>query len=271
MSWMDSWSRPNKSSATPPPLYLTDPNAKYCTSCGRIISDRKSHHKTSSKSANGSDGTPSHTQVIKYCSDGCRKRRINPLDKRIDKTILALLEGEEGSGIEKITAKPHSKGGKAKTKKGDSRFQIGTNEIEDIVFDRSGDAARKTEDADDDDADSDGGVVAEVEPEVDEVDPYAVQDKAAMDSTGNKPNPTGPGSAEKREAGQKKADEREAVRRAARRAVVFGFPVEAEMPKDSQQGAEVAKRKCEAVMNGQVVEPSYAKGNWSIRWREQND
>jgi hypothetical protein len=29
------------------------------------------------------------------------------------------------------------------------------------------------------------------------------------------------------------------------------------------------KRKCEAVMKGAVVEASFAKGEWGIRWREK--
>jgi hypothetical protein len=45
------------------------------------------------------------------------------------------------------------------------------------------------------------------------------------------------------------------VRSAARRGVVFGFLV--------GEGSE-ERRKCEAVMNGIVVEPSFAKGDWSI-------
>merc|ERR1712093_536394 len=41
MSWMDSWSRPKKHSATPPPLYLTvGSSVPYCHSCGRVISER---------------------------------------------------------------------------------------------------------------------------------------------------------------------------------------------------------------------------------------
>lgn len=31
---------------------------------------------------------------------------------------------------------------------------------------------------------------------------------------------------------------------------------------------EGERRKCEAVMNGKAVEPSFAKGSWIIRWRE---
>jgi len=42
MSWMDSWSRPKKHAATPPPLYLTagEDTVLYCHSCGRVISRR---------------------------------------------------------------------------------------------------------------------------------------------------------------------------------------------------------------------------------------
>lgn len=74
----------------------------------------------------------------------------------------------------------------------------------------------------------------------------------------------------KRREGQKKAEEREMVRCAARRAVVFGLQRQGANdggagPKKDDGG----KRLCEALMNGAVVEPSYAKGNWSIRWREE--
>lgn len=85
--------------------------------------------------------------------------------------------------------------------------------------------------------------------------------------------------------GQKQAEEREMVRRAARRAVVFGFVVEEPpevVPHQVSKGSkhkksarweedvvkEPTRRKCEALMQGSVVEPSFAKRNWSIRWRE---
>lgn len=64
---------------------------------------------------------------------------------------------------------------------------------------------------------------------------------------------------EKRLAGQRRARHREMVRCAARRGVVFGF---------CEGDSDDKKRKCEAVMLGKVVEPSFAKGDWSIRWRE---
>jgi hypothetical protein len=66
----------------------------------------------------------------------------------------------------------------------------------------------------------------------------------------------------KRLKGQQKAHERELVRCAARRGVAFGFPVKG-LSDELEE-----RRKCEAVMQGKVVESSFAKGEWSIRWRE---
>lgn len=97
---------------------------------------------------------------------------------------------------------------------------------------------------------------------------------------------------QKRREGQKRAEERELVRRAARRGVAFGFKVD-EIPqakvesgkrkkggKDKRvldDSAEEAvnkdfRRKCEAVITkaAVVVEPSFAKGDWGIRWRDDH-
>ncbi|KAL1306667.1 hypothetical protein AAFC00_005339 [Neodothiora populina] len=75
----------------------------------------------------------------------------------------------------------------------------------------------------------------------------------------------------KRREGQKKADQREMVRCAARRAVVFGLRQEHKEEKREKGGKAATSddglRLCEAVMNGAVVEPSFAKGDWAIRWR----
>ena len=99
---------------------------------------------------------------------------------------------------------------------------------------------------------------------------------------------------QKRREGQKRADERELVRCVARRLCAFGVVVNASHggtdwlgkdkgvkgkgkgkrkvgraeDDDSDEGREESRRKCEAVMSGQVVEASYAKGEWGIRWRE---
>lgn len=230
---MDSWSRPSKSQATPAPLYLSSDDVKYCAACGRVIGARRSHKQN---------------EIVKYCSDGCRKRRLGPVDKRIDKTILSLLLGEKESGIEQIDTK-------SRVKKGDHRTIIFCGEIERIAFNRLQPAV-KDEQQDTEESDFEEGGD-------EDLDPAELQ--------GKRPNPGGPGSKEKQQEGQKRAEEREMVRRAARRAVVFGFPSDkaydnAEAHSKPDPGSD--NRKCEALMNGQVVEPSFAKGDWAIRWRD---
>lgn len=61
----------------------------------------------------------------------------------------------------------------------------------------------------------------------------------------------------KRREGERRAEEKEMVKRAARRLVAFGT------------GDGEGRRKCEAVMKGVVVESSFAKGDWGVRWREK--
>lgn len=99
---------------------------------------------------------------------------------------------------------------------------------------------------------------------------------------------------QKRLDGQKRADERELVRCAARRLCAFGILVDGSAavggPKDKglkgkgkgkgkgkagddddddEVGEQQERRKkCEAMMSGSVVEASFAKGEWGIRWRE---
>lgn len=85
MSWMDSWSRPSKSQATPPPLYLTiGDSVPYCHSCGRVIGDRK---KTSGATE------------VKYCSQRCRHQKPGPVDRKIEATFAKLLEGATPESI----------------------------------------------------------------------------------------------------------------------------------------------------------------------------
>lgn len=104
----------------------------------------------------------------------------------------------------------------------------------------------------------------------------------------------------KRREGERRAQEKEMVKSAARRACVFGLVVEkgegggggkkggkegGNGKEDGRKGGakgkkgfveddvvgirEEERRMCEAVMNGAVVEPSFAKGDWAIRWREE--
>lgn len=110
----------------------------------------------------------------------------------------------------------------------------------------------------------------------------------------------------KRREGQRKAEEREMVRCAARRLCAFGYAieggekdgggkeVESEKEKEGRGGGkkkgkkggkgnddgEIApatktvvekRKKCEALMKEVVVESSLAKGEFGIRWREEQD
>ena len=92
----------------------------------------------------------------------------------------------------------------------------------------------------------------------------------------------------KRKEGDMWAQRMEMVRCAARRGCAFGFVVGGELDGGEEavgtkkkgrkkladdvaaEGVEQTerRRKCEAVMNEQVVEASFAKGEWGIRWRE---
>ena len=144
---MDSWSRPTKHAVTPPPLYLTvGDTVPYCHSCGRVISERRK--------------TQSATEV-KYCSTRCRNSKPGPVDRKIEATFAALLNGasaeslKQSAGAEPVkpTEKEQShedgkvkgekkhqkKPSKSKSTKGDHRIIIECAAVEEIVFQREKD------------------------------------------------------------------------------------------------------------------------------------
>ncbi|KAF2645138.1 hypothetical protein P280DRAFT_466375 [Massarina eburnea CBS 473.64] len=134
MSWMDSWSRPSKSQATPPPLYLTNASVPYCHSCGRVISQRRTqttqtktqatnaHSRTKSKSKKKTQkeaeedmstdteaGKGKKQQEIKYCSARCRNTKPGALDRKIEAVFVALLDGVAVESVmESLTEAPGS-------------------------------------------------------------------------------------------------------------------------------------------------------------------
>lgn len=315
MSWMDSWSRPSKSQATPTPFYLTQGDqVPYCHTCGRAIGARRAH---SSKATIASE--------IKYCSDKCKRRKPSSAptsrDGRIEAALEALLEGRAVpvEGDEEVEVKP-----RCKPKKGDPRIVVKLSEIEMAVFgDRSdpekvygrkknrrmqctpergkwtsvdmeegppapvvansGDAATADPLFDDanDNGEAGGGV------RINSHHVRALQSRSEVNfSVGGERGwaekiEETPEMLAKRREGQQRAEERELVRNAARRAVAFGIWTQCATPesaaKQGEKGRERAqneserrrKRKCEALMSGQVVEPSFAKGDWEIRFREE--
>jgi len=281
MSWMDSWSRPGKRAAVPPPFYVTQgDNASYCHTCGRVMSSRKVHQAQS--------------KVIKYCSDGCRHRKPGPLDRKIEKAIVALLNAEPDSRIEETAAA-------SKMVKGDRRVVVTCDEIESIMFGNRHVQINTPEQERDEVAeegksahlDTNGSVSDQAalpkdsrpERTSQESPPGALTTSDTNDSSGEG-DERRQDEQRKMQAGQRRAEHREMVRRAARRGVVFGFLQEpaptigarghgkrdrrsgdARKP-GGQEALDPTRRKCEALMNGSVVEPSFAKGNWAIRWRE---
>ena len=82
---------------------------------------------------------------------------------------------------------------------------------------------------------------------------------------------------QRRRAGQERADQRELVRQAGRRGVVFGFwypkPLDDQRRhnakpriKGVEEEEKEAKRKVEIMQRGKIVEGSFAKGEWGVRW-----
>ena len=347
MSWMDSWSRPGKHAATPPPLYLTiGDSVPYCHTCGRVISERKKQ---------GSE--------VKYCSSRCRNSKPGTTDRAIEAAFAALLNGAAPESLKDEGEKVVGDGGKdgkdsgrdgkkhkeknSKSVKGEQRIIIECQTVEEVVFNREKDpekvygrrknrkarfvvekpedwksvdmvdppesssptpsqpkqqqpaAFMTSEDDNDDNTHSDtdsleeeGGIVLE-----ETKTPEPAFTPASSNINANATPDTLPDTIEygygsgkirppqhqndvngsvggekgwaerthetveqlaKRREGQRRAEEREMVRKAARRGCAFGFAV------DGQEG----KRKCEAVMKGSVVEASFAKGEWGVRWRE---
>ncbi|KEQ58492.1 uncharacterized protein M437DRAFT_59017 [Aureobasidium melanogenum CBS 110374] len=276
MSWMDSWSRPKKNAATPPPLYLTSSEVRYCHVCGRVIGSRKSN---TAKSA---------ATEVKFCSDRCKRHKLRSVDKRIEAAFAALLDGQDASQF----------AAKQQKVKGDPRILVSCSEVETLIFGsredpektfgRKKNRARRGF-ADDDvwksvdmvDSDTDTGTAETVSADEDttetgggDTDADVVKLKGRVRPPQSESEVNGsiggekgwaerihetPEMLQKRREGQRRAEEKEMVKCAARRAVVFGL----------ESSRQEGKRMCEAVMHGAVVEPSYAKGDWFIRWREE--
>jgi hypothetical protein len=315
MSWMDSWSRPSKHTATPPPLYLLPGGeaTPYCHSCGRVIGSRKVH------------GLKTNKDVVKYCSERCRHRKPNETDRRIEDTFVSLLNAKDVVMATK----------NALPVKGEPRITVLCGVVEEIVFGPRYDPEKvfgrkknrakrgvpetgewKSVDMEDNtirayndySADQSGGSKEDTGKQ--EFSAIFGAGKARPAQTISNVNFSVGGERgwaekideseelkEKRLEGQRRAEEREAVRCAARRLCAFGAAVaigeaDREDGEDSvarakqrkggerkRAGSETIafnepdnhenmKRKCEAVLKGIVVEASFAKGEWGVRWRE---
>ena len=239
------------------------------------------------------------------------------VDIRIENTLLALLQGNDpkdlGIGAGSTELQQYKLNHKAK--KGDPRFIVKISDIETAVFGNTPDpdkvygrkknrAKRGLPDPEEwrsvDMEDASGPITSEpteaghVDSSEDidsnSGDEIALRTRIRPPQSQNSFNGSiggekgwserteeSPEMLQKRREGQKRAENQELVKNAARRAVVFGLLLESP-PNDSKRQArkgrtgeeqsEKVRRKCEALMHGSVVEPSFAKGDWSIRWRE---
>ncbi|KAK3708394.1 hypothetical protein LTR37_011490 [Vermiconidia calcicola] len=257
---------------------------------------------TGSRKAAGKKGSGN---VVKYCSDRCRGRKPGAVDRQIESTFVALLNGEDERAIKKPAVK------------GDPRILVTCDEVEQLTFggsiltkrrnrrQKNRDLRRGLDEGDEwksvDMVDEGDGSTSDDDDQSDTADHDQVPDQQGgvsltsdnnEHSTNNSNDANQQSSVEstriaskQRQDGQDEAEKREMVRRAARRGVVFGFtvpndtvqtskPSRSKKRKPKEEEAEEdppAERKkfCEAIMRGSVVEPSYAKGNWAIRWREE--
>ncbi|KAH6663549.1 hypothetical protein F5X68DRAFT_195546 [Plectosphaerella plurivora] len=291
MSWMDTWSRPSKSQAIPAPYYLLPggEDTAYCHSCGRVVSSRRTNAAAGAK-------TPT-----KYCSARCRGHRPGKLDRQLEEAFVLFLSGGEAFEDGRKGRDRHVKGesrilvpcsvverhvfGEEEAGGQDGEGEASDQEeaskkaaAEDSETKRSGPKS-----------DSDSDYQPTSVPQANEVferfndegvagiavhDPTEQQQprQQAKAGKGKKKKPKKDDSKkedskeggevgeleEKQKQGQRRARHKEMAKCAARRGVVFGFSIE---------GSD-EKRLCEAVVGGKVVEPSYAKGDWAIRWRE---
>lgn len=306
MSWMDSWSRPSKSQATPAPYYLLPggEDTPYCHSCGRVISSRRT--------GNNAATTTSKDKEVKYCSSRCRSHKPGKLDREIEGVFVGFLNGAikeaqicEAASTTRTKPQKSKKSAGGKKTKGDARLLISCDEVERHIFTQEdGSSASGTEDGHTDGSYTDQETSqSRLEPQQDTISADPVprsmgtledptsgaqdidydrlarlsirsgtrirppQDVSEVNGSvgGEKGRAERLGETgdmlEKRREGMRRVRQREMVRCAARRGVVFGFEA------GDGKGLD-ERRKCEAVMQGKVVEPSFAKGNWSVRWRE---
>lgn len=307
MSWMDSWSRPPKHQSVPAPFYLLSggDSTPYCHSCGRVINSRRKAQPSAKDNADSATPVKYCSSSCRGRKPGKVDREIEDVFLRflrgeeklssLDKGCKRAQKSKKGSGGKR------SKGDQRLLISCEEveRFVFGP------IDNGDGTAGSSPEDIYNGEDEGEGGTAAGtasgvVSPQTrdmiyncgtltdptEDAAPYVDGDVLARLSvrSGTRIRPPQSTSEvngsvggekgraeridetdemlEKRRQGQKKARQRELVRCAARRAVVFG------LDPGGVEGPGGYRRKCEAVMNGKVVEPSFAKGSWSIRWRE---
>ena len=184
---------------------------------------------------------PSSAPEKKFCSARCRRTRPsrspNSAETRIEETFIAILSGDGAAA-----------GG---------RRVVECGVVEREVFGEG-----RGSEADDGDGEGEGSGVAELcNINTDNSDDGGVSISPPPSTHTQSTKPT-----DSQQAGMQRARNRELVRQAARRMVAFGVDVEERVGLGKEGKGK--GRKVEAVQGGRVVESSFAKGEWGVRWKE---
>ncbi|KAI4130956.1 MAG: hypothetical protein LQ338_001467 [Usnochroma carphineum] len=228
----------------PDHAYNFDPQLAPSSAVRRIFPPRRPHHPYS----------PPQTQ--KYCSDRCRRSKPSALESRIENTFVRLLKGKSVVGCEEVEREIFFSGdgggggdeGRNENGSGSSRRrdEIGVDPEEEDGYSSAND-----------DGEADGGV------------PLLLNDNA-IPAPQEKRSRTNCDVTDAGRCGMQRARHRELVRQAGRRGVAFGFFVGGEREGNGGNAGEGKEkwRRVEAVQGGRVVESSFAKGEWGVRWRD---
>lgn len=321
-------SRPRKDQAVPAPYYLTHPETtKYCHTCGRVIGSRRTNAAKASHAEvkycsdkckrhkpNTADGSV-EGRIERALIELLEGRSVNPSEdsppvkasyqpKKGDPRIIVELDELE-EAVFGTRKDPEKTFGRRRNRARRGVPDAPERKSVDMVDDEDPQSGRQASSADmppgesEDDFgnETDGSAHSQDRFVTDGVSLRIRPPQSRSDVNFSVGGERGwaekieetPEMQQRRLDGARKAEEKETVKQAARRAVVFGLPVPYDsrvsdqncksskkknnkaQPNQSKDGNEshLILRKCEALMNNGVVEPSFAKGNWSIRWREE--
>ncbi|KAG6999540.1 hypothetical protein G7Y79_00034g069630 [Physcia stellaris] len=229
--------RPSRNAAAPSPLI----GGLYCHTCGRVITLRKSHAKSLHTS------TPP-----KYCSDRCRREKPPANQQGVEGEIERAFVEMLGWGGRRVVdcAEVERKVFGALAKSG----ELDVREHDAL---ESGEACSSGQTSDDDD---DGGVP---------LDGYPLPGVSSERNREVIDNLT------PQQLGRQRAANREKVRQAARRGAVFGFHTRStealtqSQSRKDHEGGDIRRKRVEAIQSGRVVEASFAKGPWGVRWKDE--
>ncbi|KAF2259206.1 hypothetical protein CC78DRAFT_562741 [Lojkania enalia] len=256
MNWNGPWPRSSKSQATPAPLYLLPEG------------ELTSYYGCRTIGAHKSQATKEATTPARYCSSHHCNRSLHLFDSNTEDAFVAFLDGTET--LPRAEGTSQGKGKSEKKPRSDHGILASFNYSADLK-------PKRVEGMEDSATLGDQSMAKEAVIDDHDLTRLSIRSERLVWSVQNIPKVNGSVGGEKgnadlfeetkemlerRKERENKEEEREHVTRTARRGVAFGFVVED--GGDGGDGKEM-RRKCEAMMPGKVVEPSFAKDDWRIR------